>query len=686
MPNRLKSSELILSAVIVLLFSATAAASVTSADIIEFESNHDFYDGPVYLISTVSNYNTDEFEFFLDNRELSEGVSGETENTVTLDIVSQESRAVYGMRDPGREPIWIPEATTFTIDAPFWSSLEEKHNHIQNNEEVQNICWDLEGDGISQSDYFAYDSIDGFNYQIRIYCVTRTQQLGTVGEIASDPNDVFETEWELRNNEGKIERATISNADMGDGQCERIGPNSRVCFQGILSSGENSPTPTDELILHSNDIPENNGFRIIDREHYRDYQNSIPHMSSRIDQWGSDSSSWFFGTGMEAEDVTRAVRENAEKAASPHADSEFTDARFTGQDIGSGRIEVDLNNGIWPQFTVELRACRSVDLSECDAFVNIQRTVGQPQITEVDSTKFSELETGEIELTYQNVGSEEGSFAARVIECGEDFSFTGVSQRAVLNPGQSTTVNLPIGFSTTDETEEEIIDECTVEVEELGTGQTVTDQVEVVGQQQSECLAGEQFRRTQVVEVDGENLERDVIYECNENELGTHQVQTCDIGQQAVLRGREYECVETDNGPAAVSPGEECRYTLIQNPVGNNLTIPDPVCHFNNLVAGVYGTFTVIAVFFAFLFGYGQRFWIMSLAKLNGGIFEVVGRDVRISWIIGLITGLLFAWFTAGLLSNHLVKWGLILGVPAYLILKAYLTGPRKVVKSFLPI
>lgn len=682
----MKRAALLLAAVLAL--AGTGAAAVTSADLVRMDSDgSEFFTGPTFLIEFTSNYNTDQITVNLDNQ-LDDAAGQQVDGQLSIDVTTQDTMAVYSFRDPGMEDIYQFEPVKSVVDISIFDDDPTMHRKIRESD-ISGTCYDLDGSGtFSTGDYYGKEGFEGFNHVVRVYCIKKGQKVGNVGEISSNPRSVFITSWTVTNGE-KTETAVISNADMGSGLSKRIGPNVHVAFESAGTAGRTPPVSTDELVLHSNGLRKfnlitgqwetvNDGFRVISRTRYTEYRNSFDGTMNLLRQWGDEGSEF-------RDDVTAGINNQALRAAEPHPDTEFADAEFRGQSVDDGRMVLQSDNLIYPQFSIYVKACRAASFEECsDGMLKIVKPVGRPEITDVSGVEITEVETGTVSVTYQNVADTEGSFAARITSCTEGFSFTGVTQRATLGSGESTTVYFPVGFSSTSSSSLETSGSCTVEVSETSADISVTDVADVTGVQQQECTPGEQFRDIQNGTA--------VVKECSQDGLTTSIVKRCGQDEQAVATGNgTYQCASGSdpvNPPPVTEDQTDCSIPVIDlpDPSGEpEFSVPDPVCHIKQATTGPWQIVKLFAAFLAFLFGYGLRGFAVQLADIGGPV-AVLGQDVRVQWVIGIILGLITATFAFALLSNPVIKWTIVIVGTIGLLLYVWLFSWKDLAMMLIPV
>jgi len=675
------------------LVAGMAAASVTSVDRLEYTSEgSDFWDGPVFIISMTSNYDTNEFNLQLDNdRDLSTLVdpTSSVQNDITVEVENQKTEAVYTLRDTGKKDIHKVEPYTFWVYPDGIPSLDEDEiaDLIESNDKIDD-CIDISGDGVVGSlDYVGKDGFNGWDYGYKVYCLQKGEPLGNVGEISSDPNDVFSTNWVVKNDEGVIDQAVISNGDMGNSVTQQLGQNVKIQFEGSASTGRNSPVPTDELVLQK---PENTGYKIIQRDNYRDYRNSFD-VLSRIKEWAK-------GQGVSGEEIASNINAQATDAATQHSSSEFlpgsdtdndgntevNDISFTGSGFENGELRLEIDDLVFPRYQIAARACRKASGETCNAMVQIEKSVGEPSIVGTAGDEFTELQQGEITLTYENVGDSEGSFEATVLECKDPLTFAGISQRASLEPGETHTDSFVISGDSSDDSQTDYSRQCTFQVKETNTGETASASVNVDFSQKSTCTPGERFRMTGTR--NGEVIYS--VYECNDQGTNSELVKQCGEGEIAKPQtGNEYLCVaQGDDTDTSTNPGQGCSpITLVSNPLGNDLKMPNVPCQVKNAVDVAWTGVKAAAALFSVLLGFRAGRGLVTILELNAAI-NARGREIPVKWIVGALFGVILGVATLAFLSNPVVKWSMIIGGIAVTLIYIRLFGFSAFVKTLTPL
>lgn len=640
----------LLAGIFALLLVGSAAATITSVDRLDFDSNAGFFQGETFVFEITSNRDTDKIDLTLDNN-LREAVSdGEVQNSVTVEATQQRSELKYGFRDTGDVPVTQFEPNKFQTDISALDNPEVMNQKIRNNG-VQSRCFDITRDGAVQrgEDYFIKSGFDGFNAVAFTYCVKPGMKYGEVGEIESDPAKIYKTQFTVTDASGTHTK-TLTNGEGGAGNTARFGSNTLLDFTGSYSASSSAASPTDEKILHSNQnsyinpltgetvVTQEGGFTVIDDDRYSTYKNDIPRMTSKLESWRGGL---FDG---DSESVVENVNDLAAEAAAPHTSSEFTSAEFEGDSFGDGAAVLNVPNLIYPTFTGYAKACRYTGNQECDAAVQIRKTIGQAEITNIEGTSITELETGYIDLSFKNIGGSEGSFSTRVRSCDTGFSSTGGSREVNLDSGESTNMELPVSFSSTSSENKEITGSCEVEVTN-GLGDSITESVQITGQQVNECTPGERFRKV----VDG----RYGVYECGDDGLEYNKVLQCTENEVAQKVDGEYQCLGEEDPPVV----EECDVSV----PFTDQTFKDPICEFQNQAFFSFGN--IMLVFDVLVAGVAG---IYSMGIANSKLAPIVARvfggvNIPVSKKgIGLGVSLLAfagaAFVTYGLVSSILVK------------------------------
>lgn len=697
---RVQNSKLVLAALVTVLMAGMGSAAVQSADLLEYSSNNEFFDGPVMNIYFGDNGATDKIDVTWSSSRLEESIDGEVQNSVSFEVTQSNTKAVYSFRDPGLEDIYNWETVKGQVDVGATWSTERIRETVLNSH-MADECADLDGSGdFSTGDFVITSAFDGFNFVKEIYCVDKTDKIGNVGEIDSNPRTVTSTTFKVTNSDGKIEKATISNGAKGDGVSERIGPNTAVVFAGQDSAGRMPPVSTDELVMHSNgytyydlvtgeQVTVNEGWKVIDRNDYESYLNSKQSIYQGLETWAANGEEL-------REDVVKGVNHQANLASEEHPDTEFTDATFSEQDrtpesdlIEAGQMEIHSDELAFAQFNLYVDVCESQDISECDAMINVEKPTGVPSIVDLSTNQFTELESGEIAATIKNIGNSEGSFSTSAT-CGEDFSFTGVADRTNLEAGETETVTLPISASTTDKSSTTISGSCTVNVEETSTAQTVSQAISVSAEQQSECEEGTQYSQTQSFTLDnGETVERDVVVECVSSTGQTEEVKTCAEGEEAKRTGSGYECVldgSTDDGLGGDGDEKSCFVSLFELGTGTEVGFPNPVCELGKVFGGLYGNITLLGSILSGALLFGMRNTVGKIMSLEPTkTLSVLGRSVPAQYLLGLVLFTIGFMIGLNLMTNPLFKWGITIVTLVVGIVKLYFQGPYGLISWLLP-
>lgn len=695
-------SRLLIFTAILVAFSIPASSqTILSADNVYYQSEgSDFFDGPVLVATVSSNHEGDVIEFNTGNRDVTDLVPGATNDTLEVEVSSQDIYAEYSFK-PGKTAVSQYNITSFDVTVEDGTNVEQE---VSNMDKVQDVCYDISGNGDIDSNDYLLDNIfldlDGKE----VTCIAQDNFYGNVGTI-NTPSEHYVTTWEVRNGNGRVERATLSNSEIGKGNQARIGPDVQITFTGGEKVGLLPPIASNEFILHSNDgLESTDGFRVISEGNYDDYTDEVNKLDQALAEYEQIEEE--DGYVQNPQSLVQDVNLEAEEAYQGVTNSELSGMEFSTVNEtlagGTGRIYED--NLFYPQFTVEARACRNLDLEECDAFINVQKEVGIAEITDVSTRQFGELDQVEVNLTYKNVGYQEGSFSARIKECSGEFSPVGVPENQNLEKGESFTEQLYVTGSSTDMSDGTVTGECVAEVQETGSLQKDEQRFTVSFEQLTECTYydslgyGQQESKKEAKMVNGEQQLVDVIYECQENELGYEEKITCDPDKEAkrdqTADGIRLECVEEDETPGGNDDNNgddsDCKVTLVNNPAGNNLTVTNPVCAAQNwldsVFGGIYGNFTLIASTLLGLFGFGLRGRIARLMSIaTAKQVNIFGRNIAAEYVLGL--ALFVVGFVIGIniMTNPVFKWGMIILTVLAAFTRLVIDGPIGLVDWLLP-
>lgn len=541
------NGKLAVVAVLLVAFVSAGSATVQSCDSLTFSSDADRYDGELLTCAFTSDFNTDSLVLDYPRTELSDKFpNGEADQGLEVSVTQQESRAVYGFRQTGQEPVSYFDYYEDMVDVSCLDGTnvvkEKIEKHLRDNTDI----YDIDGSGgISTGDYYGARAITWNGCEYRVGYVEMGEQLASVGQISSSPDIVWSTEWTYSAGE-KSYSTTVSNGEVGDQETTQLGDYGTVQWTGNKRGGDIAPSPTDEMIAHTNN-PSNVGWsqslQVIDSNNYDQWQDSISGISPLLEKRVKDE--------ITTDDaVTEAVDNLADEAVRPHSSSELmpdenkkvSDLGYSGDGLSGGTLDLSMNQIAFPSFQVYFDVCQYLPTdTSCDSLITVQKDVGIPQIDGLSSEKFSELGSGTIDARISNVGSARGSFSARVQNCGSDFAVSDSSHRFLLGEGQSTTETFTISLISTSSEQKTISSSCEVQVKELNTGETVTDSVEVTGEQQNEC---EPESESIKVKINDDGNTYDTVQRCSSDGLKTTQLLECGVDENAVREDGTWQCVQ----------------------------------------------------------------------------------------------------------------------------------------------
>lgn len=495
-PMNLK--KLVTVAVLFLLVAVTmGSATVRSCDSLTFSSDADRFDGQRLSCAFTSDFNTDAIQLDISQTELSDRIpSGDAEQNLEVSVQKQKSEAVYGFRDTGLESVKLFTYAEQDVDVLCADTTATKQAKVE--DAIEGTAYDIDDSGagdyhLTTADYYAKEVLTWSGCVMRTGYIRVGAHLGSVAEIDSSPSVTWETHWTYSAG-STSDSATITNSDIGEQETTQLGDYVTIQWTGNQRGGDIAPSPTDELIVHSNQwegLNWDHPLRVIDRNNWRNWKDSISDLSRNVEsgvkrQITSDDR------------VTESINNQAQTAMAEHSSSELLqeyDGELSGTSLDGATLNLRMDQIAFPTFQVDFAVCQYIPGSTpCDALITVQKDVGVPEITDASSDEFQELGTGTIEVTAENVGDAEGSFSLRIENCGSDFAISDNSQRFRLDAGESTVATFTISLVSTSSDQKEITGTCDVQMKELNTGETDRwENVQVTGVQQNECEPGEQF-------------------------------------------------------------------------------------------------------------------------------------------------------------------------------------------------
>lgn len=646
-------------------FVSSVSGAVTSADRIYYNSNSEFFNGEVIVAQFDTRGDTDKIDIFYPDTELGSKIGKEVQSDLRLKVTSSDDHAEYSVSDTDKRAIYKKDAIRF--ETPYYDDSRR-------NQMIESSCLDLDGDGQASDDTYLKYGGPSLKWGIRYwtYCFKQGEKLGSVGRINS-PDTIVKTRWELSNGDETITK-TITNDETGSGKLVNFDLDGRtvakVRFNNLMSTGKSKEEPLNELALHSNKYANENGYnaegwKIISRDRHTQYVSFLENGNAYqlLENWAEDSSintldSLFKtlepGDSVTEQDVEREVNSQATAASSA----------FTSSPLSLSNLNVGMDGSGWADGVLTLDMDKRVAYGSFtsyfwsgesnDAFLQVYRPAGKPDIVSTSGATISEVGSGTVTMTVENVGDGEGSFTGRATSCGTGFSVDDTSQTVPLGSGESTTMGFRISFSSASYDQKQIESSCTLEVEEMTTGETVTQDVDVTGVQEDECQEGKTYVKTKTVSAGDEQITVEKIMYCT-NGLELKELDTCypQKGESAeytsepvTLNNEEshYKCTG-DSGPPPVTGA--CEFKIADQ------KITDPVCKMKNVWNGITGPLS---------FGVFLLDVIVGLLGLTGGfllgasITQKIGQAAKLpvfqSNITHYLSGLLFGVLAAGLLYS----------------------------------
>ncbi len=601
-------------AVLTLLLVGGVTAAVTSVDSIQFDSNSKFFSGEVFVIQYISNFDTDRIDVVLSSNDLEQAADGEVDQDLSIDVVQQDTAALYSISPSGEPRLGNLELTT-----------AEKSTFEELDRWAWDTCYDINGDGGKE---YAYESVLTWSGTVyRGYCARENGFYGPVGRITKD-REVFTTEWRVEASGESAQTATLSNGDTGRGVVSDIGDHVKVRWDGNLDTGEEAPPADKEYALHGNQFED--GWRIIDRGRYADWRQHVRDLDTAYEQWRD---------GDRSRDYLQNQLDTAtEQAAAEYTGSPLTSAETVSSTYTDGQLRLEMDTDLaYPSFTVY------VDGAE---YVSVSKPVGRPEITSTNGDEFGELDTGYVTGTVRNVGDGEGSFAGRLTSCSDGFSFDSTQRTQRVDPGASVTYEFPVSFTSTGD-QDEVGGSCTIEVTDTGSGERDFATAAVTGVQENECSPGERFSK---VASGGQH----VIYQCSEDGMTFTEVERCEQGEEARQIDSELQCVVPD-GPDG--PGLIDRLGAALGDLGESVdqAVLQPFRDINNMI-------NVVVTFVAALLGFGLgRNELAAVADIQSERYRLV---------LGIIFAAVLGAFAYVFIASPVVKIAIVAALGLYMYVK----------------
>jgi hypothetical protein len=471
-----------------------AVQGFTNADIV---SNHESLSGNVWIIQwTDTGFDSDSLVATLEPDDFYDLTEEEftTEQDFRVSVDATDDGCFYRIQEATRPKV-------FTVDADFrtfWVT-----DRATRDEWISNNCFN--GEALVKT---AANIVSDY-----VWCFVITDYRGTPGDIGS-PQYEFETIWSVSADGRSTESATICSGARTSEKCSgvdaKIGSYAYVEWQGSLDTGKKCEDPKNEYAMHSNTFTD--GWRVVDKPAYDDFYSYW----YSLETWKDDIEDWAAGT------TTETYIQNKANGLASNAVQSKTTGVFVSQWSDDNP---DIEN---PSFTDGLIRWSPSDdrllfptfnlYVDGDYYLQVVKPCGEPEITRVSIDTIEEGSRENAKIYVKNIGDYDGAFTVRVTGCTGGFSVEGGEDGIHLDAGESGSVSIPIGFTSTSTESATETGTCTAEMESTCPDvQSDTYTFSVTGKQIQDCVPGHRKCGT-----DGEE-----VIECNDAGLAYEHLEYC---------------------------------------------------------------------------------------------------------------------------------------------------------------
>ncbi len=293
--------------IVFLTFATTASAMVRSCDSLSYSSNSDQFSGDQLTCAFTSDFATDAIQLDLSNQI----PNGQADQSLELSVTKQTSKAVYGFRSTGLEPVTLFHYEEDSVDVLCSDSVATKQAKVEH--VIGGNAYDIDGSGdLSTADYYAKELLNWNGCEMRTGYIDTTDQLASVAEIDSSPNIVWETTWRYQAG-SKSDTVTITNGDVGAQESTSIGRYTTITWTGNLQWDE--------------------PLEVINENNYNTWHSDISTLSHNVEMRVKRQI-----TTNNA--VTEAVNREAFDAVAPHTSSEFHGGTFDGTSLSGATLNI----------------------------------------------------------------------------------------------------------------------------------------------------------------------------------------------------------------------------------------------------------------------------------------------------------------------------------------------------------
>jgi len=472
-----------------------AVGGFTHADII---SNHESLSGQVWIIQwTETGYDSDSLIATMSPNDFYDLTSNEftTDQDFEIKVDATNDGCFYRIQQASKPKV-------FTVDAvyrTFWST-----DRANRDAWIMSNCFNGQA--------LVHEAIID-----DVWCYVVNDYIGTPGEIGS-PQYEFETTWSIQAEGKPTQTATVCSGASTSDKCSRIdaqiGNYAYVEWQGSLETGKKCEDAKNEYAMHSNSF--SSGWRVTDKAAYDDFYSYWYSLQT----WKTDIENWAAGHTTESSIESKANNLAWNSVASK------TSGIFVSQwsDLSPDIEDPSIDNGIirWSSPDDRLMFPTFNLYVDGNYYLKVKKPCGTPQIQSVSINTIDEGTRENAQIRVKNIGDYMGGFNIRVEDCTNGFSVQGGDVGITLNPDETRTVQIPIGFTSTSSNLYEY-GTCKAVVSAVCPDtQTDTYTFNVQGKQMQECTPGHKKCGTngeEIIVCNNDGLEYVHLEFCGEGEV-----------------------------------------------------------------------------------------------------------------------------------------------------------------------
>ena len=511
--------------ILLMLIIPTANASVVGLNNVVIQNDPIFGSGvnpsgKVWLVNLIANGATDVIVAYNTPQTLTSLDGTKSQQAFNVKVTDTSSYAKYGIVDAINECKYSDPTYCFS---PHY--LREISNHwyvlITDSWDVQrrwakDNCADTTFDGAkdwAEYDSFQNQGLPSVFVDRWVYCYTWTNKIGDVKGV-QHTRDIFNTNFVVDVVGKDSSTASFSNdADPNTGQLtntvSKIGNYVQVNWQGNLQTGNVAPDTSNVRMLVTSFSP--TAWKIIDVRPFYDWSSWMSGSSPTCIQQEANLLKGAQPDGR----CANIAKSNIDRMNTWTSDSRFTQTKVVALSGTDFKIDIPI---AFPNYLLYVAA----------SYLEIKIPVGIPNILNVLSQQFDENGVGYISATFQNIGTDRGSFEYNVYGCTNGVSSSGSTQIVTLDSQQTTTVQIPISGSSTS-SNAIISGTCQVSLKERTSLQVATAQVSVSFKQTTNCDPNKtipDFTNNQILKCSSDGMTQTVIQKCSSTQVPIYNTAT----------------------------------------------------------------------------------------------------------------------------------------------------------------